>query len=711
MYDSSPRRHQNGKHRSNDSLDYDDDDDDEEDDEDDASDEDDDDGPGGAPFGHMDTVNSTDIAHAFSMNVPPVSPSSDARFDDLDPSLKGRCYRILVTNKWIGRFFTAALLVSLVTMCLGTVDYILIEPRRTEIVYSFEATCLSIFTLELFLEIVLAPNMLRATLQWQRLIDVLTIMPFYIDIGRATISNRPLYETTYAIEGGAWVRVLDLCRLLRLFRLFPKSGKLRMMGRAFSQSLDGLWLLFILLPLLTLLFSVLLFYSEQTGEFFNEKDRLWHYDENHSGGVSPFQSIPDCFWFTLVTLTTIGYGDVVPRTTAGRILASGLMVTSLFLVAFPLTMITSQYTLVANRYAEKRALLRMQRAERLKRQRGRRRKTLLARIASTSEASIVDRFKDTVQGFKERVATHRAGSVDDDTGTGSGGLSLAFRRTMTAPETSSKHNSNNWNMIRAPGSVTGWVPPARSELDKGKFASDMTLGTPAVPGAQRNPADDPLGAAGTNGVGQGTMSAIPRIRRLSIAAGGNGAVIRPPEDQNPTSRTRQNSLGHHTSSLPDLRANRGGVAENATDPSRQPSQQTSETRTPFPSPQVVPEPPIPHVPQTPSQPASSPTPAPSHSQPLQQPHPSPIPSQPPLTLASSAPPHSPPPPQPRPTVITLTIEPGLSPASIPPNTSWQLMHANDDGLGQGLVVAIRITARDRAQVIAVVSALQGVLGT
>ncbi|TPX66370.1 hypothetical protein SpCBS45565_g04493 [Spizellomyces sp. 'palustris'] len=212
---------------------------------------------------------------------------------DRKHSLIGRALR---------RIFIGALLISVVTMCLGTVDPILKDAEALKVVYGVEAACLVVFTLELLLHIISAPTF-RAIFNFSRLLDFLCVLPFYIDIIRAVATNRTLYETAYEIEGGAWVRILDLFRILRLFRVFPKSSKLRMMGTAFAHSIDGLWLLFYTIPLLIVLFSSLLFYAEQTESWFDENDRVWYYD---IGVRSPFQSIPDCFWLVIVTLTTIG---------------------------------------------------------------------------------------------------------------------------------------------------------------------------------------------------------------------------------------------------------------------------------------------------------------------------------------------------------------------------------------------------------------------
>ncbi|KAJ3171677.1 Solute carrier 49 member 4 [Geranomyces variabilis] len=552
----------------------------------------------------------TELSGDFPFDRHAISPNHSSSYGNATWREK---LQFWLNNRWVHRFFTAALLVSLVTMCLGTVDQILVNEAHTRAVYSVEASCLIIFTIELFLQLASCPTISDA-FSVERLIDLLTVLPFYIDIVRAASTGRTLYGTTYEIEGGAWVRIIDLGRLLRLFRLFPKSGKLRMMGRAFTQSLDGLWLLFILLPLLVLLFSVLLFYSEQTGEWFDEKTRLWYYV--HSGKVSPFQSIPDCFWFVLVTLTTIGYGDVVPVTLAGRILSSGLMITSLFLVAFPLTMITSQYTLVANRYAEKRSFARMQRAER-RRRREQQRQEHLSRAVSTSDGSLVETFKNKV---KELVA--RSGSEDSQQGD-----SLRFTRSMTAPVESSK-TLNGWGSLR--GSAIRLKGKASdSPLTRFSYARPSTDGTSAR-----------FGAGGE--LGSHELSVLhPQV------AVGPGTVIPslPPDD--PSLRPRPRLL-RQSSSTPDLLS----LAR----ASPKPPQLNNNNNT-----------------------ANTPDPADATAQPQehsQQHHPPPLQQTKSILIASE--PRSTWPSAGTGAMIQIALDPGLLPATIPARHDFQFLY-NSDG--------------------------------
>ncbi|KAJ3188386.1 hypothetical protein HDU85_005537 [Gaertneriomyces sp. JEL0708] len=347
--------------------------------------------------------------------------------------LRARIWHIMHDKRfsWEGlilrRIFETCLVVSVITMCLGTVDIVLRDREALRAVYGVEAACLVVFSLKLLLYVASAPH-IRYLMTFGCLLDFLCVLPFYVDIVRAVVHNTPLYEQAYSIETGAWVRLFDLFRVIRLFRVFPKTSKLRMMSTALVHSIDGLWLLFFTIPLILILFSTLLFYAEQSGGYWNDEDRQWYY---HDGTRSPFQSIPTSFYLTMVTLTTVGYGDVTPMTTYGKLVCSGVMIVSLFVVAFPLSMITSQYALVADRYAQNRAQLRKERRERAERRRERRKRMqFLQRMGwnNVDGAAILANVKDKMINF---VGMGKG----DDGEKGLDAYGLAMRRAWTAPAT------------------------------------------------------------------------------------------------------------------------------------------------------------------------------------------------------------------------------------------------------------------------------------
>ncbi|KAI8993753.1 hypothetical protein BC832DRAFT_453444 [Gaertneriomyces semiglobifer] len=251
--------------------------------------------------------------------------------------------------------FVLALWFSVGCMCLATMNWVTEEKRVLTAVFWTEAFCVALFTLELSLHIFTAPTW-RSLLNLSRLLDVMAILNFYVKIVLGLVLHRNIIADAYVTDS-VLIRLLDLTRIFRLFKVFPKSASLRVLLSAIVHSLDGLYLLSVLVPLLVILFSTLLYYAEQTTELFNPDDKHWYYDDNE---LSPFQSVPDCFWIIIVTLTTCGYGDVVPRSLAGRIVMGVVMFVSLFVVAFPLTMITAQYAIVAERYQDRKKQLKLE---------------------------------------------------------------------------------------------------------------------------------------------------------------------------------------------------------------------------------------------------------------------------------------------------------------------------------------------------------------
>ncbi|KAJ3209581.1 Potassium voltage-gated channel sub D member 1 [Dinochytrium kinnereticum] len=185
-------------------------------------------------------------------------------------------------------------------------------------------------------------------LEAEFIIDVLAIFPFYLEILISLLSGTSVVSGATAVEGFAALRVLRLLRVVRIFKVFERSAKLRVLSLALSKSVDGIVLLLLVSPLLVCFFATLSFYAEQTDEYY--KDGVWYYN---NGDRSPFQSISQCFWLTIVTLTTVGYGDVTPRTSLGRFVSAFASLAALVFLAFPLTIITTQYTNVLNDEVER----------------------------------------------------------------------------------------------------------------------------------------------------------------------------------------------------------------------------------------------------------------------------------------------------------------------------------------------------------------------
>ncbi len=142
------------------------------------------------------------------------------------------------------------------------------------------------------------------------LIDLLAIVPFYL----------PLIAVDLRV-----VRVLRIARFLRLLKLGRYLRSVSLFGKVLRERRDELLITVMMTALLLLVASILMYYIE--GEAQSDK----------------FPNILSSLWWAVVTLTTIGYGDVVPVTGWGRLLSGLVAVMGIGLVAVPTGIVSSGF--------------------------------------------------------------------------------------------------------------------------------------------------------------------------------------------------------------------------------------------------------------------------------------------------------------------------------------------------------------------------------
>ncbi|KAJ3426387.1 voltage-gated potassium channel [Anaeramoeba flamelloides] len=156
-------------------------------------------------------------------------------------------------------------------------------------------------------------------------VDLLAILPFYIELalGGSAASNVGI------------IRVVRLARVFRIFKFSKYNEGFQLVAKATKKSINGFNLLIFLLSLAIVVFSSVLYFAELGGQTFDEEKGVWIRDMD--GSESPFQSIPSTFWWAIVTMTTVGYGDTYPVTNLGKLVAACTMIIGLLVLAFPVT--------------------------------------------------------------------------------------------------------------------------------------------------------------------------------------------------------------------------------------------------------------------------------------------------------------------------------------------------------------------------------------
>ncbi|KHN86752.1 Potassium voltage-gated channel subfamily B member 2 [Toxocara canis] len=191
-----------------------------------------------------------------------------------------------------------------------------------------ETVCILWFTLEYLLRFSVAPNRLQFVCGIMNIVDLIAIIPFYLEISLAICGID--FASLSDIKGALLVvRVLRVLRVVRILKLGRYSSGMRTFALTLKSSARQLGMMGMVLSTGVVFFSTLL--------YFVEKDEV----------ATPFTSIPAAFWWAIVTMTTVGYGDFVPVTIPGKLIASGAIISGVLVLALPITIIVDNFMKVS----------------------------------------------------------------------------------------------------------------------------------------------------------------------------------------------------------------------------------------------------------------------------------------------------------------------------------------------------------------------------
>lgn len=197
-----------------------------------------------------------------------------------------------------------------------------------------ETICVCWFTIELTLRFFSCPTKQRFFRDVLNLIDLISIIPYFIttsnNIG-AEEDDKP--ESANKGMSLAILRVVRLVRVFRIFKLSRHSTGLRILGKTLSSSFRELGLLLFFVLIGVVLFSSAVYFAEFGAKSKQGDDII----------KSHFTSIPGAFWWAIVTMTTVGYGDMHPVTVGGKLVGSACAITGILCLALPVPVIVSNF--------------------------------------------------------------------------------------------------------------------------------------------------------------------------------------------------------------------------------------------------------------------------------------------------------------------------------------------------------------------------------
>lgn len=219
-------------------------------------------------------------------------------------------------SKSFAFFIQFLIVLSVITFSVETLPNL--KPQTKAILNSIEVFCVVIFTAEYLARIYVADNKPKFIFSFFGLIDLFAILPFYLSFG---LDLRSL-------------RVLRMFRLFRLLKLVRYNRAMRHFAKAMLLAKEQI-ILFMGVTLVLIYFAAIGIY------YFENEAQPEH-----------FSSIFDSLWWSIVTLTTVGYGDVYPITVGGRVFTFFILLIGLGIVAIPTGIISSSLTKVVEPDAE-----------------------------------------------------------------------------------------------------------------------------------------------------------------------------------------------------------------------------------------------------------------------------------------------------------------------------------------------------------------------
>lgn len=249
-------------------------------------------------------------------------------------TLRQRGFRLLFDhNTAVGRraetVWILVAMVSVLMLFFESGEYTVFSgiPDASNFFLWCEITFTVIFTLEYLLRLICTPTSERYPTSFFGVIDLVTILPLYIVMILPGITS-----TTELVVLLRLLRVLRVLRVLKLLRYMNEAGAL---WRSLLRARHKLTLFFGFVGILLCVFGGLMYAVE--------------------GGKDGFTTLAASVYWAVVTLTTVGYGDITPHTALGRILASILILVGYSIIAVPTGILTAYMSEELQRNRQRRS--------------------------------------------------------------------------------------------------------------------------------------------------------------------------------------------------------------------------------------------------------------------------------------------------------------------------------------------------------------------
>ncbi|KAL4226558.1 Potassium voltage-gated channel subfamily A member 2 [Mactra antiquata] len=184
--------------------------------------------------------------------------------------------------------------------------------------FIIESSCILWFVLELTVRFIVCPSSLKFVKDIINWIDVVSIAPYFIFMIMFFLNNT-------CQNNSKFLAVLRVLRVARVFKLSRFSDGLKILAKTMQVSLRELSMFLLFLAIAVVIFAGAIYYAEAQRE------------------DSYFTSIPDAFWWAIISMTTVGYGDVYPVGEFGKMIGAMCVLSGLLAIALPVPVIVTNF--------------------------------------------------------------------------------------------------------------------------------------------------------------------------------------------------------------------------------------------------------------------------------------------------------------------------------------------------------------------------------
>jgi voltage-gated potassium channel len=222
------------------------------------------------------------------------------------PAWKARIHEVIFeADTPSGRVFDLGLMIaivaSIVAVMLESVESF--DAEFHEALWAFELAVTAIFTIEYALRIISVDKPWRYVLSFYGIVDLMSIVPFYVSLAFPGVQSLLV------------IRALRLLRVFRVLKLGHFLDEASVLGKALAASRRKIMVFLGAVLTVVIIMGSAMYVIE--------------------GADSGFTSIPRGIYWAIVTMTTVGYGDIAPQTVAGQSLASVVMILGYGIIAVP----------------------------------------------------------------------------------------------------------------------------------------------------------------------------------------------------------------------------------------------------------------------------------------------------------------------------------------------------------------------------------------